>query len=208
MLELKRIDKTLENVDLVCTKTDGTPYNFNNFSLPLKFIEKIHNYEITLDKAINSLTKLNIFIKKLNNNYNPTNFKKIHEKQKVLDSARKLHNAREDIIDLFEKGIFPFRGNVFKTKEESGENRFFEHIENESKGIDYDLLKKFFDFETPTQLTKKLFEIKDKKKNNDLVEEIKNRWNKLNDEIEKLSDDDEKKNKSDKILEIVNLTNC
>ena len=115
-----------------------------------------------------------------------------------------MHNAREGIIDIFEKGIFSFRGNAFKTKEKSEENRFFEHIENESKGIDYDLFKKFFDFETPTQLTKKLFEIKDKKKNNDLVEEIKNRWNKLKDGIEKMSDHDEKKNKSDKILEIVN----
>ena len=115
-----------------------------------------------------------------------------------------MHNAREGIIDIFEKGIFSFRGNAFKTKEKSEENRFFEHIENESKGTDYDLFKKFFDFETPTQLTKKLFEIKDKKKNNDLVEEIKNRWNKLKDGIEKMSDHDEKKNKSDKILEIVN----
>ena len=28
-LNLKKIDKTLQNADLVCTKTDGTPYNFN-----------------------------------------------------------------------------------------------------------------------------------------------------------------------------------
>ena len=26
--------------------------------------------------------------------------------------------AREDIIDFFEKEIFPFKGNAFKTKEE------------------------------------------------------------------------------------------
>ena len=32
---------------------------------------------------------------------------------------------------------------------------------------------------------KKLFEIKDKKKNNHFVEEIKNRWSKLENEIEK-----------------------
>ena len=41
----------------------------------------------------------------------------MEEKQRVLESARKLQNARKDIIDLFEKGIFPYRGNVFKTKE-------------------------------------------------------------------------------------------
>ena len=143
------------------------------FSFHLKFIEKIHNYEITLDEAINSQAKLNILINKLNNNYSPRNLEKVEEKKRVLESARKLQNARKDTIDLFEKGIFPQRGNVFKTKE-SKENEFFEYIKNESKGINFDLFRKYFNFETPTQLTKKLFEIKDKKKNNDFVEEI--RW--------------------------------
>ena len=58
LLEFKKIDQTLENADLVCTKTDGTPYKFNTFFFPLKFIEKIHNYEITLDEAINDQTNL------------------------------------------------------------------------------------------------------------------------------------------------------
>ena len=34
--------------------------------------------------------------------------------------------------------------------------------------------------------------MKDKKKNNDFVEEIKNRWSKLNDEIEEMSEDKKK----------------
>ena len=51
--EFRKIDETLDNAELVCTKTDGTKYDFNRFSLPLKFIEKIHNYEITLDEARN-----------------------------------------------------------------------------------------------------------------------------------------------------------
>ena len=122
----------------------------------------------------------------------PRNTEKIEEKKRVLESARKLQNTRKDIIDLFEKGIFPYRGHVLKTKEESKENKFFEYIENESKAINYDLFRKYFSFETPTQLTKKLFEIKDKKKNNDFVEEIKNRWSKLNDEIEEISEDKKK----------------
>ena len=90
LLEFKKIDKTLENAGLVCTKTDGTPYNFNNVSLPLKFIEKIHNYEITLDEAINNQKDLNILINKLNNDYVPRNTEKIEEKKRVLESARKL----------------------------------------------------------------------------------------------------------------------
>ena len=112
-------------------------------------------------------TELSILINKLNN-YDPRNPNKIEEKQKVLESARKLQNARKDIIDFFEKGIFPYRGNVFETKEESEEseeNKFFEYIENESKGTGYALVIYYFDLLRPSDLAKKLFEIKDKKKN-------------------------------------------
>ena len=65
------------------------------------------------------------------------------------------------------------------------------------------MFRKYFNFETPTQLTKKLFEIKDKKKNNDFVEEIKNRWSKLKDEIKEMSKDEKEIENPDKIIEIV-----
>ena len=140
------------------------------------------------------------------------NTEKIKEKKRVLESARKLQNKGKDIINLFEEGIFPYRGNVntFKNqkksqmkKKESKENGFFEYIENELKGINYDLFRKYFNFETPIQLTKNLFEIKNKNKNNDFVEELKNIWSKLNDEIEEMSNDEKKIEKLHKILKIV-----
>ena len=115
--KFKKIDRTLDKAELVCTKTDGTKYDFNRFALPLKFIEKIHNYEITLDEAIEEQTELRILINKLNNDYNPRNTKKAKEKNRVLESARKLSDARDEIINLFEKGIFPYEDNTFKTKE-------------------------------------------------------------------------------------------
>ena len=79
LLEFKKIDKTLENADLVCTKTDGTPYNFNTFFLPLKFVEKIHNYEITLDEAMDHQEKLEKLISRLEN-YNVNNKENRREK--------------------------------------------------------------------------------------------------------------------------------
>ena len=51
--EFSKVYETIDNAELVCTKTDGIKYDFNRFALPLNFIEKIHNYEITLDEAIN-----------------------------------------------------------------------------------------------------------------------------------------------------------
>ena len=61
-----------------------------------------------------------------------------------------MFHAREDIIGFFEKGIFPFKGNVFKTKEEKLEeikeetkeeffNNTFTFIEEKSSGINNDL---------------------------------------------------------------------
>ena len=141
--------------------------------------------------------------------------KKEEEKNKVLESAIKLFNARRDIIGFFEKGIFPFKGNVFKTKEEESEeikeetkeeliNNAIALIKKESKDINNDLFKTYFNFLAPIDLAKKLFEIKDKKKNSELVEEIKNRWSKLKDKIKKMSKEEMKNEKPNDILWIIN----
>ena len=58
VLNIRRIDGTHDKAELVCAKTDGTKYDFNRFTLLLKFIEKIHNYEITLDEAIEDQIEL------------------------------------------------------------------------------------------------------------------------------------------------------
>ena len=84
--------------------------------LPLKFIEKIHNYEITLDEAIDNQTEL-ISLNKLNNGYNSRNTKIAKEKNRVLEFTRKLSDARDEIINFFEKGNFLYEDNIFKTKE-------------------------------------------------------------------------------------------
>ena len=83
MSEFKKIDETLDNAELVCTKTDGTKYDFNRFLFPLKFIEKIHNYKVTLDEARNYQAEIRILINKLNNNCNPKIPKKVKEKNNV-----------------------------------------------------------------------------------------------------------------------------
>ena len=119
--EFIKLDETLDTVELVCTITVATNYEFNRFSLALKFIEKIYNYKITLNEAIEDQTKLKILINKLNNDYNPRSGKKAKEKNRVLESARKLSDARDEIINLFEKGSFPYKGNLFKAKEKKNQ---------------------------------------------------------------------------------------
>ena len=65
----------LETAELVCTKTDGTKYDFNIFVPPLRFVEKIYDYEITLDEAKVDQDKLEKLI-------NRNKSKKIIKKQK------------------------------------------------------------------------------------------------------------------------------
>ena len=124
-----------------------------------------------------------------------------------------MFNAREDIISFFEKGIFLFKGNVFKTKEEIKQKtkeeieRFISNdialIERESEGINNDLFKKHFDFSTPIDLAKELFERKDANKKSLIVEEIKNRWSNLKDKIEEMSKEEIKNEKPDEISGII-----
>ena len=40
-----------------------------------------------------------------------------------------MFHAREDITGFYKKGIFPFKGNVFKTKEKKSEEKSEETIE-------------------------------------------------------------------------------
>ena len=75
LLDIKKIDTILNTTELDCTKTDGTKYNFNIFVLPLKFVKKIHNYEITLDEAMDDHSKLEKLIIRLEN-YNAKKKKK------------------------------------------------------------------------------------------------------------------------------------
>ena len=179
--KFKKIDRILDKAELVFTKTDGTKYDFNRFALPLKFIEENHNYEITLDEA----KELRELINKLND-YGLRTSKKVEEKNRVLESAIKLFDERDDIIDLFRKGIFPYKGSAFRTKEEESEEnklqkieddykKFIEYIENKSKTIDYNLFENYFAFSVPSALVRKLYKTKNKKENNELVEKIKNR---------------------------------
>ena len=114
-------------------------------------------------KQKNYQTELGILISKLNNDYNPRSLKKAKEKNNVLESTRKLLDARKYIIGFLEKGTFPYKGNVFKTKEDESEEeikddykKLIKYIENESKSIKYDLIKDHFNFVVSSALAKKV----------------------------------------------------
>ena len=123
----------------------------------------------------NKQSEIKILLNKLRM-YNPTKLKKINAKEETLSATEKLLSNRQEVIDAFQTGIFPYiDGFQIKEEDESedGFEKFIEYIENESKGINYDLFKDYFNFIVPSVLVKKLYETKNKNKNNKLVEEIK-----------------------------------
>ena len=146
-------------------------------------------------------------------NYNAKNKKnkkkKTEEKNKVLESTAELFRLREDIIDFFKKGIFCLKVMHLKQKKnqkkiEKSLNDGIIFIKEKSRDINNDLFNTYFDFSAPFDLAKKIFETKDKKKNSELVEQIKTRWSNLTDEIKKMSKEEIKNEKPDDILGIIN----
>ena len=150
--------------------------------------------KVYLKNAEDKQNQIKILLNKLRK-YSPTNLKKIKAKEETLSAAEKLLNNRQEVTDTFKIDISPYIDG-FQIKEESEEeseeriNTFFKYIEKESKGINYDLFKTYFNFSIPSALVKQLYETKDKKKNNELLKEIKSRWRNLKDEIENMSEDE------------------
>ena len=163
--------------------------------------------------AENERNDIKILLNKLRNYY-PAKPKKIKAKEKTLSAAEKLLNNRQEVIDAFKTGIFPYIDGFQRkieseeeSKEESEEKmkdhftKFIEYIENESKDINYDLFKDYFKFVVPSALVKKLYEIK--KKTSKLVNVIKSGLNDLKDGIKETPEDEKKFEQPAKTLKIV-----
>ena len=117
-------------------------------------------------------------------------------------------NVRKDIIDLFEKWIFPYRGNVFRTKEEQEKiktdlNEISKYIAEEETDINEELFKKYFKIEKPSDMLMYLNKTNDKEKNNELVNMINSGLKDLEEEIKKMSEEEKRIEDPELIVEIV-----
>ena len=120
----------------------------------------------------------------------------------IFQEAKKLFDLRVEIYKKlvleeenlkFEKSI----GETVKLKNQKdnlseipGQKDFMENTENKSKTIDYNLFKQYFNFESSTVLTEKLYKIKNNKESNELVNVIKSGLIDLKEETEKMSEEE------------------
>ena len=115
----EKIKKEKNDIDpekFVCVKTDGTIFNFNKFKNSLDLASNIYRNRKLLKDAENKQSEIKILLNKLRK-YNPTKLKKINAKEETLSVAEKLLNNRQEVIDAFKIGIFPYKDG-FQIKEE------------------------------------------------------------------------------------------
>ena len=169
----ERVIKERNDIDpekFVCVKADKTIFNFNKFKISLDLASNIYRNKKLLKDAENKQHEIKILLNKLRK-YNPTKSKKIKAREETLSAAEKLLNNRQDVIDAFKTGIFPYKESQIKeeSEEESEKKikddfkRFIGYIETESKDMSHNLFKEHFDFVVPSALENKLYETKDKR---------------------------------------------
>ena len=107
----------------MCSHSNGTPYNFNDFTDIRQLGNDIFNGHISIKQANDEQHEMKQEKTKLED-YNPAIEKKIISKEEVLHNAKEFFDIRNKIIKAFENGIFsPHKENLHKeqTKEEKKE---------------------------------------------------------------------------------------
>ena len=88
-------------------------------------------------------------------------------------------------------------------EEISNANKFNEWVNKQETNINKELFKNHFSFQTPSALLKELYKTNNKEKNNKVVNVINNGLKDLKEKIKKMSVDEKKIEKPNKIVKIV-----
>ena len=101
--------------------------------------------------------------------YSPRDNKYVEAKNNLVNNFESFYKGREKNIEEFKNKVFSLyyderhEHQMKAEREMEEEEEFFKYIENESKNIGSIWLKYYFNFLKPSDLAKKLFEIKTEK---------------------------------------------
>ena len=196
--EIKVMQKNVDYRKLKIRGGNNVDYDFSDYKTFKELFRELYYKKSTIDYVEKKQYEITGVMGALKD-YAPRDNKYVEAKNKLLNNVEIFYKGREKIIEEFKNKIFPLYYNEAyehqmkaqkemeeeeqeqqeekqeKQIEESKESKFFKYIKNKSKGISYLLFNYCFNFKQPSHLTKKLFEIKHKNKNEDFVEEIKNK---------------------------------
>ena len=139
---------------------------------------------------------------KLNNNYNPQKKEKRKEKDDTLYSAKKLYAIKNEIINAFKEGIFPYIDGFQEEKTKTDIDEFNKYIVEEEARINKELFIKHFNFQRPSDMLKSLSKV-NTNKSNKLVNVINIGLKDFKKEIKEMPEEERKIEKPDNIVKLV-----
>ena len=153
--KIRKAIRENRNKNFVCTHSNGTQYDFNQYIDLNQFGNEIFSDEISIEDARNEQDNMKILINKLKN-YGPSNPKKIKFRQEVLDNAQKLYNIRNNIINAFENKIFFRQSDIDNiTKDFSGQTDDMSELKDEKSKKENKFKQKKHSYEKWTTPIKK-----------------------------------------------------
>ena len=139
-----------------------------------------------------------IYKDRYNEEINSLDTKETYTKLRLTDDYQhESENEQEQTSKKSNKNEFPKKPTKTDVKE------FNELIIKKETGIGRELFENYFSFQMPTAMLKTLYNLNDRKKNNKLVNIIKSGLSDLENEIEKMSEDETKIAKPHEIVDIV-----
>ena len=130
MKKLKKKQKDVESEKFTCVKTDvKTIFNFDRFKNSFDLASDINRNKSLLKNTENKQKEIKIILNELKK-YSPTNLKNIKAKKETLSAAEKLLNNRQEVINAFKTGIFPYIDGyqIKKESEEESKEKIRESI--------------------------------------------------------------------------------
>ena len=112
----------------------------------------------------------------------------------LINNAKNFYEGREIFFEGFKEGIFLLKSadsefgqrQTSKNTTKADVYEFNEQINKKETGINRELFKNYFSFQTPSALLKDLYKTNDKEKNNKLVSVINSGIKELKKEIKKM----------------------
>ena len=208
--EIRTIQKNVDYRKLIIRGGNNVTYDFSNYKTCNELYRDLYYKKMTINDTEIRQNEFNS-IRHTLNNYTPKDEKYIEARNSLINNAKNFYEGRETIIEDFKEGIFLLKSadNEFGKRQTSKNttkpdvDEFNERINKKETGINRELFKNYFSFQTPSALLKDLYKTNDKEKNNKLVSVINSGIKELKKEIKKMSEEEIENKKPHKIVEIV-----
>ena len=188
-------------------------YDFSDHRTFKELFRNLYYTTITIDEAESKQDEFNTMLHLLKK-YSPKHDKHVTLKNNLADNVSKFYEGREKIFQGFKNEVFPFyydredEEQMEFEKEEEEEtitdvNKFNKWVNKQEKKINKELFQNNFPFQTPSALLKELYKTNDKEKNRLLVSVINSGLKDLKEKNNKMSEEERKIEKPDKIVKII-----